>query len=133
MNHREHRGHRGDHDPLTEQIIGAAIEVHRHLGPGLFESTYELALCHELSLSGISFRRQVDVPVEYKGTRFDAGYRADLIVGDRVLVELKSVERLVPIHTAQVLTYLKLPGLRTGLLVNFNERTLANGVRRISL
>jgi len=115
---------------LTEQIIGAAIEVHRELGPGLLESTYELCLMHELAQRGISAQRQIEVPVRYKGILIDCGYRLDVLVEGRVIVEVKCVEALAPIHEAQLLTYLKLSGVRVGLLTNFNERVLINGVRR---
>ena len=116
---------------ITESIIGAAIEVHRALGPGLLESAYEECLCHELSLGGIPFRRQVDLPVRYKGVKLDCGYRIDLVVDDLVIVELKTVEALLPIHEAQLLTYLKLRGLSVGLLVNFNVPVLKDGLKRI--
>ena len=104
---------------ITEIVIGCAIEVHRTLGPGLLESAYEICLCRELNLRGIPFERQVSIPVEYKGVRLDCGYRADLIVGGKILVEIKAVDQLAPIHEAQVLSYLKLSGLRVGLLINF--------------
>ena len=115
---------------LTEIVIGCAIEVNRALGPGLLESAYEVCLCRELNLRGIPFERQVSIPVDYKGVRLDCGYRADLIVGGKILVEIKAVDQLAPIHEAQVLSYLKLSGLKVGLLINFNERVLTHGVRR---
>ena len=115
---------------LTEIVIGCAIEVHRALGPGLLESAYELCLCRELNLRGITFERQVAIPVEYKGVKLDCGYRADLIVGDKILVKIKAVDQLAPIHDAQLLSYLKLTGFKVGLLINFNERMLTHGVRR---
>ena len=115
---------------LTEIIIGCAIEVHGTLGPGLLESTYEICLCRELNLRGIPFERQVPIPVEYKGVKLDCGYRADLIVGGKILVEVKAVDQLAPIHEAQLLSYLKLGGLKVGLLINFNERMLTHGVHR---
>ena len=115
---------------LTEIVIGCAIEVHRALGAGLLESAYEICLCHELGLPGIYFERQVAIPVEYKGVKLDCGYRADLIVGGRILVEIKTVDQLAPIHDAQLLSYLKLSDLKVGLLINFNERMLTHGVRR---
>lgn len=120
-----------ERDPLTDQIIGAAIEVHKVLGPGLLESAHEECLCHEMKSAGLEFRRQVAVPVRYKSVRLDCGYRADLIVNDAVLVELKAVEKLVPIHKAQLLSYLKLCGLRTGLLLNFNVPLLREGLVRM--
>jgi GxxExxY protein len=104
-------------DPLTERIIGFAIEVHRHLGPGLLESAYEECLCYELEQAAMVFRRQVPLPIVYKSVRLDCGYRLDVVVENRVIVELKSVERLMPIHEAQVITYLKLSGVATGLLL----------------
>ena len=118
-------------DPRTSPIIAAAIEVHRHLGPGLLEFAYEECLCHELHLMGLNFRRQVPLPVIYKGIPLDCGYQIDLIVRDEVIVELKAIERILPIHQAQLLTYLKLERLNLGLLVNFNETTLKDGVRRV--
>lgn len=115
------------HSDLTEQIIGAAIEVHRVLGPGLLESAYEECLCRELSLRHIPFRRQVDLPVEYKGVKLDCGYRIDLLVNGMVIVELKCVEKLMPVHDAQLITYLKLTGITVGLLFNFYTEVLTRG------
>jgi GxxExxY protein len=115
---------------ITKAIIGAAIEVHRALGPGLLESAYEECLCRELSLRGIPFERQRPLPVEYKGLRLDCGYRLDLLVADTVVVEIKAVESLLPIHEAQLLTYLKLGGWKVGLLINFNVPVLKRGIRR---
>ncbi len=112
------------HEELTEKIIGAAIEVHRALGPGLVESAYEECLCRELSLRGVPLQRQVPLPVEYKGVKLDCGYRLDLIVQDQVILELKCVERLLPVHDAQLLTYLKLTRKRVGIILNFNVATL---------
>jgi GxxExxY protein len=120
-------------DPLTEQVIGAAIEVHRVLGPGLLESVYEQCLCQELALAGIDCRRQVELPVVYKGTRLDTHFNMDLVVPGRLIVELKAVEKLLPIHEAQLLTYLKLSGIRLGLLLNFNVRLLKEGIKRLIL
>ena len=119
-------------DELSETIIAGFIEVHRHLGPGLLESAHEQCVCHELSLRGISFERQQPVPVTYKGVRLDCGYRVDLVVARRLIVEIKAVERLLPIHQAQVLTYLKLTGLDTALLVNFNVPVVKDGLRRLT-
>ncbi|NWG39479.1 MAG: GxxExxY protein [Hydrogenophilaceae bacterium] len=130
MNHRDTEAQR---DGLTESIIGAAIEVHRALGPGLLESAYEQCLSHELDLRGISFKRQVNLPLEYKGLALDCGYRKDLLVEDSVILELKAVESLLPIDEAQLLTYLKLTGRTTGLLINFNVPTLVKGVKRLKL
>jgi GxxExxY protein len=118
-------------DQITGEIIGAAIEVHRELGPGLLESAYEQCLCHELSLRGMTFERQVALPVQYKGVRLDFGYRMDVVVEDAVLVELKTVDKLLPIHEAQLLTYLKLSGHPLGLLMNFNVPVLKDGLKRI--
>ena len=120
-------------DQLTEKIIGFAIEVHRELGPGLLESAYEACLAHELSSNEIRFARQVAMPLTYKGEKVDSGYKADLIVDDQVLIELKSVDQLLPIHEAQILTYLKLSGIRVGLLINFNARLLKDGLKRFVL
>ncbi|MBV8206041.1 MAG: GxxExxY protein [Acidobacteria bacterium] len=115
------------HEQLTEQIIGSAIEVHRVLGPGLLESAYEESLCHEFSLRKISFRRQVELPVEYKGVKLDCGYRIDLLVEEAVIVELKCVERLLPVHDAQLLTYMKLARKEVGLIFNFHTEVLTRG------
>ena len=116
----------------SDTVIGACIEVHRQLGPGLLESTYESCLCHELALRGIPFRRQVPVPLSYKGLSLDCAYRVDLVVDAQILVELKVVERLLPVHESQALTYLRLTGLRTALLVNFNVPVLRLGLRRLT-
>ena len=120
-------------EDLTEKIIGAAIEVHRALGPGLLESAYEECLCRELSLRGIAFQRQVPLPVEYKGVKLDCGYRPDLVIEDAVVLELKCVEHVLPVHEAQLLTYLKLTGKRIGLIINFNVAPLVRGgiVRKV--
>ena len=115
---------------FTDAIIGAAVEVHRALGPGLLESTYEMCLCHELNTREIPFERQVPIPVEYKGVKLDCGYRADVIVDSRILVEIKAIDALLPIHDAQLLTYLKLGGWKIGLLINFNVELLKHGLRR---
>lgn len=115
---------------LTEQVIGAAIEVHKALGPGLLEAIYEEALSHELELRELPFEAQVQIPVNYKGKNLSLNYRADVIVDDRVIVELKAVEKLLPVHEAQLLTYLKLTGKKVGLLINFNVPTLKQGIRR---
>ncbi len=120
-------------DPLTEQVIGAAIEVHRGLGPGLLESAYEACLCYELGQRGLVFHRQVALPVVYKTVQLDCGYRIDLLVQERLIVELKTVEHLLPIHMAQLLTYMKLRGVSTGLLLNFNVPLLKDGIKRMVL
>ena len=118
---------------LTEAIIGAAISVHRELGPGLLESVYEKCLAFELADRGLSVTTQKEIPVRYKNLTFDCSFRADLIVENKVLLELKSIDQLTAIHTSQVITYLKLTGLRTALLINFNVSTLKTGLKRISL
>ena len=118
---------------ITEQIIGMAIEVHRVLGPGLLESAYEECLCYELKAGGLSYAHQVPLPVVYKEVRLDCGYRMDVVVEQEVVVELKTVERLMPIHEAQLLTYLKLSGLKVGLLLNFHSSLLKEGLRRVVL
>ncbi len=115
---------------LTENIIGAAMDVHRALGPGLLESAYEECLCHELQLRDLRVLRQVAIPVCYKGIELDCGYRLDLVVSDLVVVEIKAVENLLPIHEAQLLTYLKLGGWPVGLLLNFNVPVLKEGIIR---
>ena len=115
---------------ITHQIIGAAIEVHKHLGPGLLESAYEECLAHELHLRNLRVERQKAVPVVYKQTKLECGYRLDLLVEGRVVVELKSVEGLGPIHEAIILTYLRMSGHKLGLLINFNVSALKDGVRR---
>ena len=123
---------RTEQDPLTERIIGAAIEVHRTLGPGLLESIYEEALCHEFDLRGIRYEKQKPVDVIYKGKKIK-GQRLDLVVEDKVVVELKAVREVPEIVTAQVLSYLKSTGLRVGLIINFGAERLVEGVKRISL
>jgi GxxExxY protein len=120
-------------DLLTEKIIGFAIDVHRHLGPGLLESAYEECLCYELGEHGLTFRRQVPLPVVYKSIRLDCGYRMDVVVENQVILEIKAVERLIPIHDAQVLTYMRLSGINTGLLLNFYSTVLKDGIRRLML
>ena len=116
---------------ITGTIIGAAIAVHRELGPGLLESTYEACLTYELAERKLAVERQKALPVKYKGVKLDCGYRIDLLVEEKIIVELKAVERLEPIHTAQTLSYLKLSGCRVGLLINFNVKVLKNGIRRL--
>jgi GxxExxY protein len=116
---------------LTEKIIGSAIEVHKVLGPGLLESAYEVCLAHELSLANISFQRQVPLPVIYKSLPLDCGYRLDFLIENTVVLEIKAVEELQPIHQAQLLTYLKLGGWPIGLLINFNVPVLMKGIKRI--
>ena len=116
---------------FTGEIIGAAIEVHKALGPGLLESAYEECLCHEFTLRQLHFKRQQAIPLEYKGTKLDCGYRIDLLIEDLVILELKSVESLLPIHEAQLLTYLKLTDFNVGLLINFNVPVLRDGIKRL--
>ena len=116
---------------MTEQIIGAAIQVHRELGPGLLESAYETCLCHELSLINLKVERQKAVPIFYKGMKLDAGYRLDLVVEDQVIVEIKAISELLPVHEAQLLSYLKQIGGGRGLLINFNVKLLKQGLRRL--
>jgi GxxExxY protein len=117
---------------VTDRIIACAIEVHRHLGPGLLESVYESAMCFELKDAGLSFRRQVGVPVNYKGELI-AEHRPDLVVSDLVVVEIKSVERFNPVFLAQMLTYLQITGLRVGLILNFNRALMRDGIKRVML
>ncbi len=121
----------GEKDPLTQQVIGCAIEVHRNLGPGLLESTYEKCLAHELKLAGIAFTNQAAMPIDYKGITLDCGYRLDFLIDDYLVVELKAVEQLLPIHQAQVITYMKLAEAPVGLLINFNVKLLKDGIRRL--
>jgi GxxExxY protein len=120
-----------DLNGVTEQIIGAAIAVHRALGPGLLESTYETCLAHELGVRGLRIQRQLALPIVYKGVRIDRGYRIDLLVENQVIVELKTLTHDLPIHEAQLLSYLRLSGCRAGLLINFHVRRLTQGVRRV--
>jgi len=119
-----------DLNTRTDAIIGAAVEVHRTLGPGLLESTYEMCLCRELSIRGLAFEQQVPISVEYKGVKLDCGYRADIVVGGSILIEIKAIDSLLPIYDAQVLSYLKLGGWKIGLLINFNVELLKHGLRR---
>ena len=118
---------------LTGEVIGCAIEVHRELGPGLLESSYEQCLGHELSLNAINFRLQHPMPVKYKDVKLDCGYRLDLLIEDRLIVELKSVDHIKDLHQAQVLTYMKLAKIEIGLLINFNVTKLVNGIKRLKL
>ncbi|MBK8254986.1 MAG: GxxExxY protein [Polyangiaceae bacterium] len=115
---------------LSQEVVGAALEVHRHLGPGLLESAYDHALCHELGLRRLHYRRQVEVPVHYKGVVLGSWLRMDLLVEERIVVEVKAVEQSLPIHGAQLLTYLRLSGYRVGLLINFNSLHLKSGIVR---
>ena len=120
-------------DGLSKRVIGCAIEVHRELGPGLLESTYEQCLAREMKLSGITFQLQHPQPVQYKGIRLDCGYRIDLLVEGELIIELKSVDQIKGIHEAQLLTYIKLAGVKIGLLINFNVTKLKDGIKRFVL
>ena len=120
-----------DINKLSNRIIGAAIEVHKTLGPGLLESTYEQCLCHELHLRSLSFERQKELPVVYKELKLDCGYRLDIVVENEIILELKSCEKIEPIHKAQLLTYLKLSGISLGLILNFNTVIMREGIMRI--
>jgi GxxExxY protein len=134
MNHRGTETQRGEErDPLTGEIIGAAIEVHRVLGPGLLESVCEECLCYELRGREIGFLRQLELPVVYKEVRLDCGFRMDVVIPGRLVIELKTVDVLYPIHEAQLLTYLRLSGIRCGLLLNFNVSLLRDGIKRLVL
>ena len=121
-----------DINDLTGEVIGAAIEVHKALGPGLLESAYEECLCYELKLRGIQFERQVELPIEYKGTKMNCGYRMDIVADNQLILELKSCEALHPIYEAQLLTYLRLTGTKVGLLINFNVPVLKEGIKRLA-
>jgi GxxExxY protein len=129
INHRDTETQRLNQ--ITEKIIGCAIEVHRALGPGLLESAYEECLCFELSQNGLNFERQVPLPVVYKGVKLDCGYRMDLVVENLVIVEIKAIAHILPVHEAQVLSYLKLDNKPLGLLLNFHVSVLKNGIKRI--
>ena len=120
-------------DALSNRVIGCAIEVHKNLGPGLLESTYEQCLAHELSGADIPFKLQFSLPMEYKGARLDCGYRVDLLVDNKIIVELKSIDRILPIHEAQLLTYMKLADISIGLLMNFNVKYMKDGIKRMVL
>ena len=120
-------------DILTQKVIGCAIEVHKTLGPGLLESSYESCLLYELHQAGITAESQVLLAINYKDISIDAGYRLDILLPERLIIELKTVDKLAPIHSAQLITYLKLSGIKTGLLINFNETRLMNGLKRVSL
>ena len=121
------------HSDLSGDVIGAAIEVHRQLGPGLLESAYEACLCRELDFRGKGYERQKPLPLVYKGLKLDCGYRIDLLVEETLIVEIKSVDTLAPIHEAQLLTYMKLANVKLGLLVNFNAPVLKDGIKRFVL
>jgi GxxExxY protein len=118
---------------LSDVTIGAAIEVHRHLGPGLLESSYHACLCRELQLRGIPYESQVALPIQYKGIQLSKSYIIDLLIGNALVVEIKSVDKLLPIHSAQLITYLRLQGVSSGLLLNFNVQLLPHGIKRLLL
>jgi GxxExxY protein len=120
-----------DINKLSSKVIGAAIEVHKTLGPGLLESAHEECLCHELSLQGLSFERQKPLAVTYKEKLLDCGYRLDIVVEKKIILELKSCEKIEPIHKAQLLTYLRLSGINLGLILNFNVPVMRNGIARV--
>jgi GxxExxY protein len=120
-------------DELSNKVLGCALEVHRELGPGLLESAYEQCLAYELNRAKVPFKLQVELPVEYKQIKLDCGYRMDLLVDDRLIVELKSVDQLLKVHEAQILTYMKLAKVRVGLLMNFNVELLRKGIKRFVL
>ena len=120
-------------DLLTRKVIGCAIEVHKTLGPGLLESSYEACLIQELAKENINALSQIMLPINYKGTQIEAGYRIDILLPDELIIELKAVEKLTPIHTAQLMTYLKLSKIKTGLLINFNVKKLIDGLKRVSV
>lgn len=127
------RSHPSATDSVTSAIIGSAIEVHRELGPGLLESSYEACLAHELATRGLDVKRQLAIPVSYKGICLDCGYRADLLVENQVVVELKTIDRFAPIHEAQILSYLRLSGKKVGLLINFHAYSIKAGLKRVVL
>jgi GxxExxY protein len=118
-------------NPISKKVIGAAIEVHRHLGPGLLESSYHACLCHELEIREIPYHSQVVLPLEYKGIQVAKGYVIDLQIADSLIVEIKSVDKLMPIHSAQLMTYMRLKRVSCGLLMNFNVAVLSQGIRRM--
>jgi GxxExxY protein len=115
---------------LSKKIIGVAIEVHRHLGPGLLESAYEICMCHELASRNLAFRRQVEIPVVYKGVALDCGYKLDIVVEDKIILELKAVETILKVHEAQLLTYLRLTRKRVGFILNFHVSQMSKGILR---
>jgi GxxExxY protein len=119
-----------DINTLSNVVIGAAIDVHKTLGPGLLETAYETCLCHELDLRGIEYKKQIQLPVKYKSIQLDCGYRLDVLVENKIVIELKSIEKILPIHDAQLLTYLKLGGWQLGMVFNFNVSLLKHGIKR---
>jgi GxxExxY protein len=140
LNHEEHREHEGEKravlaksDALSGRVLGCAIEVHRQLGPGLLESAYRTCLAYELQSAGLRFVAEKPIGLSYKGVELDCGFRIDLLVEDSLVIELKTVDRLLPVHSAQLLTYMKLANLRVGLLMNFQARVLRDGIQRLVL
>lgn len=133
LRHQDHGAMEGRTEEVARQIVDAGLKVHRVLGPGLLESAYEHCLAHEMTLRGVALRRQVVLPIPYEGEKLDAGFRLDMVIDERVIVEIKAVGKLAPIHEAQLLTYLKLSGLRLGFLMNFNVVLFKQGIRRIVL
>jgi len=133
MQPRRHEEHEETFEDVSRRVIGCALEVHKQLGPGLLESSYEQCLVHELNLTGIPVERQVELPIRYKGVEIDGSYRIDLLVDRQLIVELKAVEKLQDIHAAQLLTYMKLARVKVGLLINFNQMYLKDGIRRFVL
>ena len=131
MNHRDTEAQRAELNNLSQRVIGLCIEVHRELGPGLLESAYEEALAFELTQAGIAFKRQLETPLRYKGISLNCGYRIDFLIEEKLIVELKAANELLPVHHAQLLTYLKLDRRSLGLLINFNVPILKDGVRRV--
>ncbi len=131
MNHGDTEAQRQRLNQLSQQVIGLCIEVHRVLGPGLLESAYEAALAYELATAGIPFQKQIDLPLDYKGVKLDCGYRLDFIIAEDLILELKAVQEILPVHKAQLLTYLKLNQKPLGLLINFNVPLLKDGVQRV--
>ena len=131
MNHGDTEAQRQRLNQVSQQVIGMCIEVHRVLGPGLLESAYEAALAYELATAGIPFQKQIDLPLDYKGVKLDCGYRLDFIIAEDLILELKAVQEILPVHKAQLLTYLKLNQKPLGLLINFNVPLLKDGVQRV--
>lgn len=131
MNHRDTEAQRKTLNELSQRVIGLCMEAHRTLGPGLLESAYEAALAYELATADIPFQKQVDLPLDYKGVKLDCGYRLDFIIADELIVELKAVQEILPVHKAQLLTYLKLNQKPLGLLINFNVPLLKDGIERV--
>jgi GxxExxY protein len=131
MNHRDTEAQRKALNELSQRVIGLCMEVHRTLGPGLLESAYEASLAYELETAGVPFLKQVDLPLDYKGVKLDCGYRLDFIVADELIVELKAVQEILPVHKAQLITYLKLNQKPLGLLINFNVPLLKDGIERV--